>query len=435
MKKLKITGPTKLSGQIKIQGAKNAAMRYAILPLLASDKFTFSNIPDIESIKNLLEIAKLQGAKISWRADSFDIDTSTVSKSVPVDSETFYYTSGGIYAIPILVSRFGRFILEKQIERNDTGGDKIGTRSLDVVRKTFESLGIASRERENKIEFYLASKEPFTVTVPNKSVSVTINAVTSALFKNGKSVIRQRSEEVEGEDVIRFLQRAGAKIVVRDDTIEVEPSEIRGINWEAVSDKNDLVTWVMAAVGTASEISFTNIQPNLMKLEPLLKLLESWQISMGFSAKSCRLDLAKMRLKPVNIIAGQYPLIHTDWQPLISPVLTKVVGESSLVDAVYTNRMRHWEELAKMGARYEYFASSEFPGDGVNPRAVKVQGPVSLYGTQVEAKDVRSGGSLIIAGLMASGKTEISGLEHIERGYENVVGRLRRLHANVKLVS
>lgn len=156
-------------------------------------------------------------------------------------------------------------------------------------------------------------------------------------------------------------------------------------------------------------------------------------IQIKFNENSCQIDPQLRLIKPTNIYAGRHPDFGTEAQVLFSPLVTQIKGTTKIIDKVFQNRMRHWNLLANMGAKYKYFTDSLVPEDkNHNPRAVSVTGPTKLCGTEVDARDVRTGAALIIAGLIAEGQTTITNIDHIQRGYENIVERLQSLGANIK---
>lgn len=420
---MKIWGRNELGGSVLIQGSKNTAMKYAVLPFLGKGKFVFENIPLITSVTNLLAISESQGARVEWiDKNNFSIDTTGVNKAKRIKADDFYFTSGGVLFIPLLASRFGEMVVEKHKTRNDYGGDTIGSRTIEMVKETLKQFGIGYKENDKEIMFFLESKKMFDVTIPRKSVTVTLFAIIAAMFKEGESVIRKRPEEAQVEDVIRFLQKAGAKIKIDKETIWIEgPGEIRGISYKNISDYNDFATWALIAVGTGSRLELDNVDLETMKVEPLLNLLDKWKVKKEIKNNKCVIDPQKIKFRPVDINAGQLPMFHTDWQPLLTPVLTKIEGISTIKDTFFDNRIGHCTELGKMGMKYEII-KNKYP-------TVKIFGPRKFRGAKVVAKDVRGGGALIIAALMADGETEIEGIEHIERGYENIKERLSKIGA------
>lgn len=436
MAKVIIKGPSKLKGTVKVQGAKNAAMKHVLLPLLSNDISKLENIPNIGSTNKLLEIPKLFGAIIKRKnRNSFVIDTSNLKSSVIIPKEIFYYTSGAIHAIPIIASIFGSCKVEIDPDRFDTGGDQLGSRKFEYVIQNLQDGGFDYVRKGNVVEFIKVSNKPFIYEVPVRSFSASVNTLICALFKSGKSTIKNVTGEAEFEDIVRFLQKAGADIKkVNQDLIIKGPVKLKGINFRCMYDRNDFATFISAALTTDSEITIRNVNYKRMKLESMQPVLDKMNIRLEFKKNSCVIKSQLTNIKPANILAGMYPRFQTEWQVLFSPLFTQIKGQSEITECIFTDRMRHWDELKKFGAIYEYFKTPKFPEKDRCPRAVKVVGPAKLKGAQVQARDVRSGAALLIAGLAAHGTTEVSGVEHIERGYEDIIKRFQSLGADIKCI-
>jgi UDP-N-acetylglucosamine 1-carboxyvinyltransferase len=437
MRKIVIDGPTTLKGKVEIQGAKNSAMKHVVIPLISNGKYKLTNIPRISSIDNLLQIVGLQGVKYLWtEPNSLEFDSSQVTLSTQIPKELFYHTSGGAYPIPILVSRFGKCALETNPERSDYGGDQIGSRTLEMIRQTLRNLGIESKYISNILEFSLKSLDALTYKVPNGSFMASVLATFAMLFKKGKSKMVNFSRTVEFKDILDLLIIAGAKIKFDNNDLYIYgPTELKSFNYKNMPDVHDFVTFLSAALSTNSELSIENIDYSKMNLEKLDKKLREMNVKIQFNKYSTTVASQLHLIKSVEILAGQPPIFTTEWQVLLSPLLTQISGTSSVVESFYSDRMEHWLKLGKMGAKYEFFKNPKYPEVDGQPRAVKVFGPQKLHGAKVEAKDVRSGAALVIAGLIAGGKTEITGIENIERGYEDLVVRFEKLGANIKYSS
>ncbi len=430
---IQISGPLNLKGKVKIQGAKNSAMRLLIFPHISNGIYEFENIPDISSTRNIGYISELLGAKNIWHGDGkVTCDTTGVNQDsifrAHITAEDFYHTSGGIYFGPLIASRWGDFLVEKSKTRVDTGGDALGNRDMSAVASTLSTCGIGLAFLENKLVFDLRSTEPIEIDARN-SFGISTNALLAALFKRGKSTIENFVQNPEFMDCLEFLTKAGADIQKEDKILFINgPTNIKSINFRCMSDKNDFVTWIFAAIATRSEITFTNVNLKNIHIEPLMEVLDQWKVKLiQLDQNEVKIDLSKLNLTPVNIVAGNYPLFHSDWQPLIAPVLTQIPGESTIKDTLFTNRLEYWKQLGMMGAKFEYFSDPDLPIRDGNPRAVKVFGGTQLKGGQLLATDVRVGAGFTIAGLVANGKTELRGIEHIERGYEDFENRLKVL--------
>lgn len=426
---IEITGPDKLRGKVKIQGAKNSAMKHIFIPLISEGKYTLDNIPKIGSIDKHLDLIKLFGSKAKWTTGhSVEIDTTNIKKYPKIPKELIYYTSGGNHIIPIIASKFGHIEVELDSKRADYGGDQIGSRNFDDVIKTLKMCGIRSKLKKSSIVFEIESFEPFIFNVPVHSFTATILALFSSLFKNGKSYIKNFTQVNEFNNILEFLVNAGAKISKRRNILEVlGPSKLNPIKHKNMNDPHDLVTWLIAALATNSKLEIDGIDFKKMRLHTLEKYLLKMNIDVDLKNSSTIVKPQIRSIKPIDIVAGQFPLFTTEWQVLIAPLLTQLNGRSTVTETFFANRMRHWDELAKMGIEFTYIKTQKYPEINNNPRAVEVFGPQILNGATVNALDVRTGASLIISALLANGKTVIKNTENIERGYEDITKRLKKL--------
>jgi len=202
-----------------------------------------------------------------------------------------------------------------------------------------------------------------------------------------------------------------------------------------MNDPHDFITWLFAGLATNSDIVIEGVEYEKMKLDVLEKILAKMNVDVDLHSPSLILKPQLANLKPVNIFSGSYPMFTTEWQVLISPLLTQIKGESRVVETLFANRMQHWIELAKMGASCSFFKDLKYHESEGRPRAVKVTGPQNLQGAEVDARDVRTGAALIIASLIANGKTTINNSEHIDRGYEAVHEKLKKSGVSVYIIS
>lgn len=438
MSSLIINGPAKLKGNIKVQGAKNSAMKHVFIPLITEDKFTLENIPRIGSIEKHLELMRYFGADISWNGNNtIDIDTTNVNAKKQIPKEFIYYTSGGCLVIPIIASKYGSCTIEIDPQRKDYGGDQIGSRVLKDILKTLEKCGIKHKQKsESQITFSLGSKNPFNFNVPVNSFSASVIALFCALFKNGKSTIINFTKVQEFDDILNFLKRAGASIKQDQNKLFVSgPAKLTGTTYKNMGDPHDLVTWISAGLATNSEITIEGIEYKKMKLEVLEKVLDQMNAKIDLHSTKDLLKPQLNKLKPIKIYSGSYPMFTTEWQVLLSPLFTQIKGESRVVETLFANRMQHWSELAKMGVNFDFYKDPKYHEVQGNPRAVKINGPQRLYGANVNARDVRTGATLIIAAMIAKGTTTINDAEHIDRGYGDIKSRLEKLGVKVSTKS
>ncbi|MBU0976468.1 hypothetical protein KJ918_06730 [Patescibacteria group bacterium] len=386
MHKIIIEGPNKLNGSVRLQGAKNSAMKHIVFTLLKNGKYLLSNIPDISSAQNLIRIVELQGGKvIRDKSGILSIDTRNVTKPHRINSDLFFHTSGAVHLIPILASRSGTCEIEKHATRKDYGGDKIGARSLDSVINTLAECGISCEEKAEAYEFKIVSDRPFSYNVPVNSFAATVNVVLAALFKNGKSRIRNITREPEFSDVLDFLIEMNSKIKQEDNDLIIDGnSELREISYTIIPDRNDFATWVSAALTTKSEIMIENVNYEKMRLEQMDKVKDEMGFDLEYSGSSCLVKPNTHKLKPLTIEGGRYPAFQTEWQVLFSPVVTQINGTSRIIELLYPNRMKHWEELSKLGAKFRYIQSEKTPEFAIHKTAIdtKTENAVEVSGPQ-----------------------------------------------------
>lgn len=432
-----INGPASLNGSVKVQGAKNSAMKHIFIPLISEGEYLLKNIPRIGSIDNHIRLIKAQGAKVKWMGkNSLKINSKYISKPGLISKDLLYYTSDANKLIPILALKYGKCIIEIDPERSDRGGDQIGSRRFNDIFPTLNDLGIEHKYKNPRhIIFTCTSYKAFKYNAPIPSFTISVLALFSALFKKGKSELSNYTKVKEFFDIIDFLLKAGAKIKILKDKIVIEgPTKLKNVSFTNMYDVHDLVTWISAGLSTNSKLKIIGCQYKKMGLDPLEKIFKEMNAKINLQSSIIDLIPQLDKLKPVKIIAGFYPDFVTEWQVLISPLLTQINGESHVVETLFSNRMQHWNEMAKMGTVFDYFKHPKYPESEGKPRAVKVIGPQQLFGAEVEASDVRTGAALIITSLIANRKTKINNIEHILRGYEDIDKRLKFLGVNIKKI-
>lgn len=430
-KTIVINGPCKLNGEVFLQGAKNSAMKHVLLPLIADGEYVLQNIPRNTSILSLIELVKVYGVQVEWtKENEVRMISQLLNNNQIIPADIFYHTSGGVLAIPIIASRFGACRVAVGA-RDDTGGDLIG-RKIGSVIDNLKNVGIEYGVRDDIASFTKSSDRPFEFTIPNRSFGATVIALYAGLFKDGVSQIITPTQVAEFDDVLDAIEAMGAGITYKNDTLIVNGGRsLKAITYKNMYDKNDFATWLFMALATKSDIKIVNVDYRKMKLDAFQSLFDLCDGHVTFCDNWCQVDGSQINLSNLDITAGLYPYFDTDAQPLISVLLTQLNGASTIRETLYPNRLQYWTELAKFGAKYEYFSDSGLPEENGWPRAVKVFGPTKLTCAEVVATDVRAGAAMVIAGLVAEGKTVVSGVEHIERGYENFVERLKLLGARV----
>ena len=418
MEKLVINGKTPLKGDVIISGAKNAAV--AILPatLLINGTCTIDNLPNISDVKIYCDILQDIGAKITWNNEhEITVDTTKVNSfNTPLDKTSKFRAS--YYLIGALLGRF------KHAQVGMPGGCKLGARPIDQHIKAFEALGAKVDVAQGKI---IASAEKLVATsiyLDVVSVGATINAMLAAVLAEGTTVIDNVAKEPHIVDVANFLNTMGADIRgAGTDVIKVNGvKELKGnATYSVVPDQIEAGTFMLAAVASRGDITVRNCITK--HLEPLTaKIIEMGANVHDIDGDNIRVWCNK-RPKKINIKTLPYPGYPTDLQPQMGVALATAEGTSIINESIWESRFQYTEELNKMGAKIS-----------AHGKTAVFDGVEKLTGAPVYATDLRAGAALIIAGVSAEGQTEIYNLEHIDRGYENIEEKFRKLGAQIERV-
>ncbi len=417
MEKLVISGPTRLSGNVTISGAKNAAV--AILPatLLINGECTLENVPNISDVKISCSILEKLGAKINWISNNkVHIDTRNItSTSAPLDMTSKFRAS--YYLLGALLSRKGR------AEVGLPGGCNLGARPIDQHIKGFEALGANAVVAQGKITTQASKLKGNSIYMDTVSVGATINVMLAAVLAKGVTTIDNAAKEPHVVDVANFLNTMGADIHgAGTDKIKINGvKELKGdVTYSIVPDQIEAGTFMLAAVATKGDITIKNCIPK--HLECLTAKIEEIGAHVEEFDDSVRVWCDK-RPGKANIKTLPYPGFPTDLQPQIGVVLSIANGTSIINESIWESRFQYTAELNKMGANIT-----------AQGKTAVFEGVEKLTGAPVYASDLRAGAALIIAGITAHGTTELYNLNHIDRGYECIEEKFRKLGASIERV-
>ncbi len=413
MQKIVVQGGHKLNGRIKINGAKNSAVALLPAAILADSKVTIEGLPDISDVDILASILEDIGAEVNLKNnESITIDPKNI-ESIPLPNGKVKELRASYYFMGAMLGKF------KQAVIGLPGGCFLGPRPIDQHIKGFEALGAKVTNEHGAI--YLRAKElkGARIYLDIASVGATINIMLAAVKAKGKTIIENAAKEPEIIDVATLLTNMGAKINgVGTDVIKIEGvDELHGCKHTIIPDRIEAGTYAIAAAAIGEEILIDNVIPE--HLESLLAKLS--ELGVMIEQKDDQLLIkTQKKLNSIDIKTLVYPGFPTDLQQPLTALLTKAEGTSVIVDTIYSARLKHIDELRRMNANIKVESGSAI-----------INGPVQLKGAKVTASDLRAGAALVIAGLMAEGKTEIYGIEHIERGYENITEKLVALGAKI----
>ena len=418
MDKLVINGGTRLEGEVTISGAKNAAV--AILPatLLINGTCTIENLPNISDVQIQCKILEKLGAKIEWiDKNTAKIDTTDIkSYKAPLDMTSKFRAS--YYLIGSLLGRC------HNVEVGMPGGCKLGARPIDQHIKGFEALGATVDVLNGKVRASAPELTGSPVYLDTVSVGATINIMLAAVLAKGTTTIDNAAKEPHIVDVANFLNTMGANIKgAGTDIIKINGVESLkgGSTYSVVPDQIEAGTFMLAAVASKGDIVLKNC------VSEHLDCLTAKIIEMGAHVKESGDEIrvwCDKRPKKTNIKTAPYPGFPTDLQAQTGVVLSIAEGTSVISENIWESRFQYTDELIKMGAKITAQGKTAF-----------FEGVESLSGAPVYATDLRAGAALIIAGIIASGTTELYNLEHIDRGYEDIELKFRNLGADITRVS
>jgi len=414
MKQISIIGGNELSGTINISGAKNSAVALIPASILSDDIVTIDNIPNISDIDALDEILKYLGAKVERKESTITIDPRSITnKRIPKEISSKLRAS--YYFMSSLLGKY------KHVEMYFPGGCKIGARPIDQTLKGFKALGATVKESNNKFIIDAEELKGGHVYLDMPSVGATINTMLVAVRAKGTTIIENAAKEPEIVNVATFLNNMGAKITGAG-TSEIRikgVSSLSGCFSEVIPDRIEAGTYIIAGALLGNKLKIKNIIPD--HVESLTLKLQEMGVKMSIGKDYVIMNKVD-NLKPVKLKTLGYPGFPTDLQQPITTLLTQCQGTSTLEETIYENRFQNVPFLNKMGANIE-----------VSGKKIKIKGKTELVGEDVIATDLRAGACLVLAGLVAEGKTTIKDIEHVLRGYENLVEKLTNVGAKIKL--
>ena len=418
MEKLVITGKTPLKGEVVISGAKNAAVAIIPATLLINGTCTIENLPNISDVRLYCDILKEIGAKITWNTpNEITVDTREIDyKQIPIEITRKFRAS--YYLIGSLLGRCKEAIVGLP------GGCNLGARPIDQHIKGLEALGAKVDVSQGKITAKAKKLVGTSVYMDVVSVGATINIMLAATLAEGTTIIENAAKEPHIVDVANFLNTMGADIRgAGTDVIKINGvKKLKGnTTYSVVPDQIEAGTFMLAAIATKGDILIKNCVTEHLDCVSA-KILEMGGNIEG-DGDSLRVWINK-RPQKANIKTLPYPGFPTDLQPQIGVALAIADGTSYITESIWESRFQYTSELNKMGAKIS-----------AHGKTAVFEGVKTLSGAPVYATDLRAGAALLIAGIVASGTTELYNLNHIDRGYENIEEKFRKIGANIQRVT
>ena len=414
MEKLIINGGAKLHGEVDISGAKNAAV--AILPaaiMVGEGTSIIENIPDIDDVHCLERIIEAIGGKIEKNGTTYSVDC-TAELKVIADTEDVRKMRASYYLVGALLGRY------KSAKVELPGGCAIGVRPMDQHIKGFEALGAKVTMDHGSISVNAEKLIGANIFFDVVSVGATINVMLAATLAEGQTVLENVAREPHVVDVANFLNTMGADIKgAGTDVIRINGVEkLHGCTYSVIPDQIEAGTSMIATAACGGRVTIKNIIPKHMesisaKLEEMGVLVEELDDSLIITSDPEKLIACNIKTSP-------YPGFPTDVQQPMSVLMSIAKGRSIINESIWESRFKHMDELKKMGASVL-----------VEGRTAIIEGVSKLSGANVRATDLRAGAAMVIAGLIADGKTEISDIEHIYRGYPDIEKKFKALGADI----
>ena len=416
MEKIAINGGRKLSGTVKISGSKNAVLPIIIAAILADGQSVINDVPDLTDVHILKDILLELGAEVDFKNNIFKINPYGI-KNWEASYESINKMRASVLVMGPLLAKFGRALVAMP------GGCAIGTRPIDLHLKGFESLGAKIALEEGFVSAYSDNGlKGGKIYLDFPSVGATENIMMAAALADGTTTIENAAEEPEIVDLANFINAMGGSVrgagtnVIKITGVD----KLNGAEHTVIPDRIEAGTYLIAGALAGNSVTVENVIAH--HIRPVISKLIECGVELEENASSITIKKA-LKIKPTDIKTLPYPGFPTDMQSVFSVLLSLAKGTSIITETVFENRFMHIDELKRMGANAK-----------IDGKSVVIEGVDSLHGAQVKATDLRAGAALILAGLMAQGKTEIYDVYHIFRGYENIIEKLTGLGADISYI-
>ena len=417
MNKLIIQGGTRLDGDIRISGAKNAVLPILAATLLADGPTIVENVPHLHDVTTTVELLGCMGVTVIIDEKlSIEVDSNTI-ENYTAPYHLVKTMRSSILVLGPLLARFG------EAEVSLPGGCAIGSRPVNLHIKGLQDMGADIDVKNGYIHARAKRLKGARLVMDLVTVTGTENLMMAAVLAEGVTVIENAAREPEVIDLANFLIAMGAKIEgAGTDTITIEGVEkLNGTRYRVLPDRIETGTYLVAAAITGGKVKVKDTNPYL--LDSVLEKLREAGAELTIGEDWIELDMKGKRPKPVNIRTAPYPGFPTDMQAQFAALNTIAEGTSTLVETVFENRFMHVQELQRMGADIE-----------VEGNTAIIRGVEKLTAAPIMATDLRASASLIMAGLIAEGETEVQRIYHIDRGYEIIEEKLALLGANIRRI-
>ena len=417
MKKLVIQGGKKLYGTINISGSKNASLPILAASLLIDEVVTLKNIPNVKDILTMIVLLENIGKKIEFSAAKNEVKIYPQKiKKLEAPYNLVKTMRAGVLVLGPLISKYG------YAKVSLPGGCAIGSRPVDLHIEALKKMGAKIKIDNGYILAEVAEKLKATnFKFPSVSVGATENLIMASVLCKGKTLIKNIAIEPEILDLIDFLNHSGANILFnskRSITIE-GVDRLRGVSYSIIPDRIEAGTYAIASLITNGKITLNKINKEIMS--NIFDVLKKAGAQLDFK-KTNSVTVSRKKIKSLNVKTLPYPGFPTDMQAQLMSLLCLSKGKSVIKEDIFENRFLHVPELKRLGANIK-----------IKNQSAHIVGIEKLKGAEVMATDLRASVSLVLAGLVAQGTTTINRVYHLERGYENLVGKLKKCGAKIVL--
>ena len=404
-----------LRGRVRISGSKNAALPILAACLLTEEVCEICNVPPLSDVRDMAELIRGLGAEVTLREDAESVLVQAkVLQTVSTAEETARKMRASFLAAGALLGRCGQAVLPLP------GGCQIGSRPVDLHLKGFQTMGVKVKQEHGMVEMAAKHLKGGEIYLDFPSVGATENILLAAVLAKGETIIRNAAAEPEICDLAEFLRKMGADIMGDGtDTIRIiGVKRLHGAVHQVIPDRIEAGTFMAAAAITGGDILLQEVREEHLK--PVIAKLTECNVKTEKTEEGLRV-YRKGKLQPIQLKTMPYPGFPTDMQAQFMSLMALARGTSVITATVFENRFLHAGELQRMGADIR-----------IDSRSAVIEGVEILTGAKVRATDLRAGAALILSALTAKGDTEISDIYHIERGYHDIEGKLRRLGANIR---
>ncbi|WP_019773597.1 UDP-N-acetylglucosamine 1-carboxyvinyltransferase [Streptococcus sobrinus] len=417
MRKIIINGGKPLSGEVAVSGAKNSVVALIPAIILADGVVILDGVPAISDVDSLVEIMEIMGAKVKRDGETLEIDPRGV-RDMPMPFGKINSLRASYYFYGSLLGRFGQAVVGLP------GGCDLGPRPIDLHLKAFEAMGasISYEAEAMRLATNGQTMQGAHIYMDTVSVGATINTMLAAVKAQGRTVIENAAREPEIIDVATLLNNMGAHVrgagtnIITIDGVE----RLGGTRHQVIPDRIEAGTYIAMAAAIGHGVRITSVLYE--HLDSFISKLEEMGVRMTVDEDAIFVEKQE-NLKAISVRTSPYPGFATDLQQPLTPLLLTAHGRGTILDTIYEKRVNHVPELARMGADISVLGGK-----------IVYNGPSQLTGAAVKATDLRAGAALVTAGLMAEGRTEITNIEFILRGYANIIEKLTALGADIQLV-